>query len=234
LFRSVGQPPVIGEAVGGVLLGLRSWDRAGRHNFPAALDRVNTGIFAQFGVVLYVPRGPRLDICCGDSCMQPLPRGIVLPFAGGDAGALFNAVSTNDVAFSSFAVLIAMSITAFPVLARILWILGMSRSQLGVLALMRAAVDDVTAWCLLALAGVAQAAAGRARGDRAHARLYRCHFVVVRPLAADSLRRATGSPRWATSPRPLRLLVASTITESSACAICIPVHAVIPHDPGAG
>jgi Kef-type K+ transport system membrane component KefB len=56
-----------------------------------------------------------------------------------------------------------MSVTAFPVLARILTDRRMSQSPLGVMALTCAAVDDVTAWCMLALAiGIAQAKVGGA------------------------------------------------------------------------
>jgi Kef-type K+ transport system membrane component KefB len=56
---------------------------------------------------------------------------------------------------------VSLSITAFPVLARILADLGLMRTELGVLALGCAAADDATGWCLLALVvGVAQAAVG--------------------------------------------------------------------------
>jgi Kef-type K+ transport system membrane component KefB len=53
---------------------------------------------------------------------------------------------------------VAMSITAFPVLARILADRRITETELGVVALTCAAVDDVTAWCLLAfVVGVAEA-----------------------------------------------------------------------------
>ncbi len=58
---------------------------------------------------------------------------------------------------------VAMSITAFPVLARMLTDQGLQKTPIGVLALTCAAIDDVTAWCLLALlVGVAHAQAGNA------------------------------------------------------------------------
>ena len=57
---------------------------------------------------------------------------------------------------------VAMSVTAFPVLARILTDRGMTHTELGVIALSCAATDDVTAWCLLAfVVGIAKAQAGR-------------------------------------------------------------------------
>src|SRR6185503_2008084 len=90
---------------------------------------------------------------------------ILLPFVLGAALALglYPRLSTSDVSFASFALFmgVAMSITAFPVLARILTDRRMNHTELGVLALTCAATDDVTAWCLLALVvGVAQAEIG--------------------------------------------------------------------------
>ena len=80
---------------------------------------------------------------------------ILGPFLLGGALALwlYPLYSTSAVPFTVFALLlgVAMSITAFPVLARILSDRGMHTSRLGAVALACAAVDDVTAWCLLAL-----------------------------------------------------------------------------------
>lgn len=79
---------------------------------------------------------------------------IVAPFTLGTILALFlyPRVSSSDVSFTSFALFmgVSMSVTAFPVLARILTDRAMHKTRLGVMALTCAAVDDVTAWCLLA------------------------------------------------------------------------------------
>jgi Kef-type K+ transport system membrane component KefB len=79
---------------------------------------------------------------------------IVVPFLLGAALALvlYPRLSTRDVPFTVFALFcgVSMSVTAFPVLARILTDRGTHTSRLGVIALTCAAVDDVTAWCLLA------------------------------------------------------------------------------------
>ena len=66
---------------------------------------------------------------------------------------LYPSFSLRNVSFVVFALFlsVSMSVTAFPVLARILTDLGIQKSRLGVLALACAAVDDVSAWCLLAL-----------------------------------------------------------------------------------
>ena len=81
---------------------------------------------------------------------------IVVPFSLGSLLALllYPLVSNASVSFTAFALFLgaAMSITAFPVLARILTENNLQGTRLGTLALTCAAVDDVTAWCLLALA----------------------------------------------------------------------------------
>src|SRR5215204_494667 len=80
---------------------------------------------------------------------------IVVPFLLGAALSLFlyTDFAPFETSFNAFALFIgvAMSITAFPVLARILEDRGMSQTYLGAIAITCAAVDDVTAWCILAL-----------------------------------------------------------------------------------
>ena len=163
-----------------------------------------------------------------------------MPFVLGAllALALYPRLSSSDVPFTSFALFlgVAMSITAFPVLARILTDRRMSRTELGVIALSCAATDDVTAWCLLAfVVGVAQAQVGAglvvATGTLAYITLM---FLLVRPL----LRRVVA--RWETEPPPrsaaayifVALLLSGLATEY------IGIHAIfgaslgviIPHD----
>src|SRR5205823_11465371 len=94
--------------------------------------------------------------------------------------------SNRAVPFTSFALFVgvAMSVTAFPVLARILTDRQMQKSPLGVLALGCAATDDVTAWCLLAfVVGVAQAKVGGAFLVLGlTAAFIAFMFLIVRPL----------------------------------------------------
>jgi len=132
-----------------------------------------------------------------------------------------------------------MSITAFPVLARILTDRGMSKTELGVVALTCAAADDVTAWCLLALVvGVAQA---KMQSALVVAMLtvgfIGVMFLVVRPVVVRLVSRSGDRPptREATALALVCLLLSSLTTEG------IGVHAifgaflfgtVIPHDSG--
>src|SRR5207344_1594071 len=79
---------------------------------------------------------------------------ILIPYTLGMALALFmyQTYAPAGISFLSFSLFmgIAMSITAFPVLARILQEKGLTRTRLGAMALTCAAADDLTAWCILA------------------------------------------------------------------------------------
>ena len=166
---------------------------------------------------------------------------ILVPFVLGALLALelYPRLSSSDVPFTSFALFlgVAMSITAFPVLARILTDRRMLRTELGVIALSCAATDDVTAWCLLALVvGVAQAQVGAglvvAVGTLTYITLM---LLLVRPL----LRRVVA--RWETEqlPRSAVACVVVALLLSGLATEYIGIHAIfgaflfgaiIPHD----
>ena len=248
-FAAIGQPPVIGEVVGGVLLGpsLLGAIAPAAYRFILPPDVMPyLGIVAQLGVILYMFRvGLELnpDLLRGQvhATVAISHASIVLPFVLGAVLALYlyPRVSTRDVPFFTFALFlgIAMSITAFPVLARILSDLGMSRTPLGVAALTCAAVDDVTAWCLLALVvGLVQATPGSALLVTALTLAFiGVMFGAVRPFVAR-LVRASGDrepSRGIIALTLAALLSATLVTEA------IGVHAifgaflfgaVFPHD----
>ena len=173
MFRRLNQPQVMGEVVAGILLGpsFLGWIAPG---VASQVLPVNTApylaVIAQVGVVLYMFLvGLDLDTELLQKRTQAAiaisHASIVLPFLLGAAFALwlYPLYSTGVFSFTTFALFIgvAMSITAFPVLARILTDRGMQKTRLGVLALACAAIDDVTAWCLLAFAiSVAHAQTG--------------------------------------------------------------------------
>jgi Kef-type K+ transport system membrane component KefB len=172
-FRYVGQPAVIGEVVGGILLGPSALGAAfpSAYEFLLPVDLVPVlGVIAQIGVLIYMFLiGLELN---PDHLRQRLHAtiaishaSIVLPFILGASVALYvyPQYSNSGVPFTGFALFLglAMSITAFPVLARILSDSGIERSMLGTVALTCAAADDVTAWCLLAfVVGVVHASGG--------------------------------------------------------------------------
>src|SRR5271169_6424033 len=163
IFRKMHQPQVMGEVVAGILLGPCF------QVLPANIAPY-LAVISQVGVVLYMFLvGLDLDITLLQKRTQASiaisHASIVAPFLLGAAFALwlYPRYSTGAVPFTTFALFIgvAMSITAFPVLARILTDRGMHKTRLGALALACAAIDDVTAWCLLAFViSVAHAQAG--------------------------------------------------------------------------
>ena len=170
LFARINQPAVIGEVVGGILLGPSLLGRL----FPEAaafllpLDAAPfLGVIAQIGVILYMFLiGLELDLGVLRARLSMTiviaSASIVVPFALGGALAfgLFESLAPAGVPFSSFLLFIgvSMSITAFPVLARILGDRGLKKTPMGTLALTCAAINDAIAWCLLALVvGVMQA-----------------------------------------------------------------------------
>ena len=151
---------------------------------------------------------------------------------------LFPHYAPADTPFTSFALFmgVAMSITAFPVLARILTDRKMEEHRLGVVALSCAAIDDVTAWCLLAfVVGVAQAEVGGAVQTILYALGYiAIMLVVVRPLAIRYLGHDSDAPQQRMAVWVLVALLFSALT-----AEWIGIHAIfgafllgaiIPHD----
>jgi Kef-type K+ transport system membrane component KefB len=174
-FHLIGQPRVIGEMIAGILLGPSLLGHMApalsAHVFPSTILPLLSGI-AQIGVILYMFLvGIQLDTKVlkqrlGTALAISLAS-IVAPFVLGAALAswLYPELSTPSVPFTEFALFIgvAMSVTAFPVLARILTDRHMQTSRVGATALACAAVGDVTAWCLLAfVVSVARARPGQA------------------------------------------------------------------------
>jgi Kef-type K+ transport system membrane component KefB/nucleotide-binding universal stress UspA family protein len=156
------QPMVIAEVVAGIALGpsLLGWlfPEFYAAVFPkGSLPMLN--MLSQIGLLLFMFLvGLEFDTKLlrgrGHSSIIISHTSIVVPFVLGSALALYlhPRLSPPSVPFSSFALFmgVAMSITAFPVLARILVERRLLRTKVGALTITCAAVDDVTAWCILA------------------------------------------------------------------------------------
>jgi Kef-type K+ transport system membrane component KefB len=162
-FKKIGQPSVIGEIIAGIalgpsLLGLYFPDFF-QALFPAnSLE--NLKFLSQIGLILFMfVIGMELDIKVlknrAKEAVVISHASIVIPFALGIGLAYFvyDRFAPVGVKFLSFSLFmgIAMSITAFPVLARIVQERGMHKTKLGAIAITCAAADDITAWCLLAV-----------------------------------------------------------------------------------
>lgn len=162
IFRKLHQPQVIGEMIAGILLGpsLLGWLAPGVSATlfpPESLGFLNA--LSQIGLLLFMflvglEFDPKLLRNQGHAAVVTSHASIIAPFAlgAGLAFYLYPRLSDPHVQFTNFALFmgIAMSITAFPVLARILTERRMLRSKVGMMTIACAAVDDVTGWSILA------------------------------------------------------------------------------------
>lgn len=163
LFAKMKQPPVIGEMAAGILLGPSLFGLLAPNAMELVFPASSMGslkLLSQLGVVLFMFLiGMDLDLGHlrkkAHAAVMVSHASILVPLLLGVALALFlyNSQAPEGVPFSSFALFmgVAMSITAFPVLARILEERKLMKTPLGNTSIACAAVDDVTAWCLLAM-----------------------------------------------------------------------------------
>lgn len=163
LFGKIGQPTVIGEIIAGILLGPSLLGLF----FPETFNFIfpdfsmkNLEILSQVGLVLFMfIIGMELDvkilkirvksalIISHTSILFAFFLGVCLAYI------LYEKYSPANTSFTSFALFIgiAMSIAAFPVLARIMQERGMTKTHFGKMMITIAAIDDLTAWCILAV-----------------------------------------------------------------------------------
>ena len=199
LCAQIGQPSVIGEILAGILLGPSvlahiAPDVSTFLFSPESLG--NLEMLSKFGLVLFMfVIGLELDLAemrarLKDSVLIS-HTSMIVPFFCGMVLAYFvyPYYVPSSVPFLSFAMFmgIAMCVTAFPVLARIIQERGMTHSKLGKLALASAANGDLTAWMLLAVV-IAMAQAGSmlsALYTILALTIYLCFmFLIVRPFLA--------------------------------------------------
>jgi len=162
IFVRLGQPTVIGEILAGIVLGpsLLGYFFPEAYSFLFSADSLsNIYIISQVGLVLFMfTIGMELDlgmlknkmgvtfVISNTSIMFPYLLGMILAYY------LYPNFAASQTEFLPFALFIgiSMSITAFPVLARIVQEKGLSKSHLGTISIASAAFNDVTAWCVLA------------------------------------------------------------------------------------
>jgi len=165
LFSRFHQPPVIGEIIAGIMLGPSLLGLLSKSLettlFPTTIQPF-LYLLSQIGLIFYMflvglelnlqslRKQVKVAILISNvSVICPFILGVILAFF-----VLYSLNQPNSTAFLPFAFFIgaAMSITAFPVLARILTDTGLAKTPLGTLGLTCASVDDISAWCLLAIA----------------------------------------------------------------------------------
>lgn len=205
-LKAFGQPPVVGEMLAGILLGKSVFaylSPAGFHFIFPESSMPQLYFFSQIGLIFFmfvVGLDLRLSSLKQRAAAAIMVShvSIVLPFLLGAllSLGLYTRYGPPNVAYASFALFIgiAMSITAFPVLARIIHDKGLSGTPVGNMAIACAAVDDVTAWCLLAaVLGIVKAGTMQQALVVLVVSVVYVLFMamVVRPFALRILRSAT-------------------------------------------
>jgi Kef-type K+ transport system membrane component KefB len=162
IMGRLGQPPVVGEMIAGILLGPSLFGLVTPGAFAFVFPAASLGalkLFSQIGVCLFMfAVGMELDVSLvrkkAHTAVFVSHASIIIPYFLGVTLALFlySSYAQPGASFTAFALFmgISMSITAFPVLVRILQDRGVFKTMLGTTATACAAVDDVTAWTMLA------------------------------------------------------------------------------------
>jgi Kef-type K+ transport system membrane component KefB len=162
IFNKIGQPTVIGEIIAGIVLGPSViglfFPDFSLFLFPKE-SLGNLQFLSQFGLIMFMyVIGMELDLNIlkgkANDAIVISHASIIIPYFLGMALAyfLYTDYAPDNISFTSFALFmgIAMSITAFPVLARVIQERDLTKTRLGIIAITCAAADDVTAWCILA------------------------------------------------------------------------------------
>jgi Kef-type K+ transport system membrane component KefB len=238
VFSLFGQPSVVGEMAMGILLGpsLFGWvaPEAFQFIFPAS-SFGTLKLLSQIGVCLFMfAVGMELNVSLvkkkASTAVLVSHASIVIPFLLGTGLAyfLFSHLAAPGSTFMAFALFmgISMSITAFPVLARILQDRGLSRTELGSTAITCAAIDDVTAWCILAFV-VAVVQATNLAGSAFNLLLVLAFVAImiwgVKRLLAASLSRGLSEEN---PSRGVLAIVTCVVIGSALCTEAIGIHAL--------
>ena len=239
VFQRIGQPAVVGEMIAGIFLGPSLFGLLAPRAFafvfaPASLEPLR--LLSQIGVCLFLfAVGMELDMSQLKKRIQTAivvsHSSIVIPYLLGVVLALFlfQRLAQPGASFAAFALFmgISMSITAFPVLVRILKDRNLFHTSLGSTATACAAVDDVSAWTILAFV----VAIARATSIGAAAVNFGCVILFVAILV---LVLRPGLPRWIGQaalerPQPDKVTLAIVLGTVLACAFStelIGIHAL--------
>lgn len=239
LFARCGQPSVVGEMAAGILLGPSLFGMLTPDVFQFVFPPTSLGVLkllSQVGVCLFMfAVGMELDVGHvrrkADAAVVVSHASIVFPYFLGVLLAyfLYSSLAQPGAGFTAFALFmgISMSITAFPVLARILQERGLTKTFLGSTAITCAAVDDVTAWSILAF--VVAIARSTSLGATAVNLVLVVAFIavmiwVVRPLLPRWLGRAQLEREEPT--KGVMATVVCVVVGAALCTEVIGIHAL--------
>lgn len=195
LFKLIGQPAVIGEIAAGIVLGpsiIGAYFPEINHFLFPASSLSTLQFISQLGLILFMfIIGMELDLkAIGKQAYGAViisHASIIIPYTLGMGLAyfLYTSYAPAGISFLSFSLFIGitMSITAFPVLARILQEKKLTRTKLGAMVLTCAAADDLTAWCILA------AVIAMVRSGSSFSVLYTISFALIYVLLMLKLIR---------------------------------------------
>lgn len=238
LCKKIGQPAVIGEIIAGVFLGPSFigmyFPEFSEFLFPVQ-SLSNLQFLSQIGLILFMfVVGMELDLKVlknrAHEAMVISLSSIVFPFTLGLIFAyfIFESFAPQNVSFLPFGLFIgiAMSITAFPVLARIIQERGLAKSKLGSMIITCAAIDDLTAWCILA-AVIAIVKAGYFESSLFTIGLAASYVVImlliVRPFLKKFGEIYTNKESLS---KPIVAIFFITLLISSYCTEVIGIHAI--------
>ena len=234
-----GQPAVIGEIAAGILLGpsLLGWLAPGAFSF--IFPKTSLGVlqlFSQIGVCVFMfVVGLELDVANlkrrAQTAIVVSHSSIMVPYLLGVVASLvlYKSYAAPGTSFVTFALFmgIAMSITAFPVLVRILNDRGLTRTPLGATATTCAAVDDATAWAILAVV-VALARATGLASTLINLGLLVLYVVAMMAVALPLLERWLPLGRLLQGRQALSVIAAVLIfmTASALATQAMGIHAL--------
>ena len=236
--RYLGQPAVMGEILAGLLLGPSvlgaMWPEGQAFLLPATTAPY-LGILAKIGVVLFMflvgleldPKPLRGNT---HTVAMIAHAGIVAPFVMGGALALwvYPTHAPTGVPFTVFALFlgISLSVTAFPVLARILVDRGVQSTRLGSMAMACAAIGDVSAWVILAIvAGIATTHGSEGANTVAYLAVYGAlMWFLVRPLLSRFVVRQDS--QQGPLSHTAQAIVLTALLLSAAATEAIGIHAL--------
>ncbi|WP_240914699.1 cation:proton antiporter [Roseimicrobium sp. ORNL1] len=239
LFQLMGQPSVVGEMAAGILLGPSLFGLLAPDAFAFVFPASSLGalkLLSQVGVCLFMfAVGMELDmrhvrskaqtavVVSHASIVFPYFLGVVLAYF------LYSHLAAPGASFMAFALFmgISMSITAFPVLARILQERRMTKSYLGSTAITCAAVDDVSAWSILAFV-VAIARSTSLAGAALNLVLVAVFIAIMILVVRKGLPKWIGEKRLADEEPSSGVLatVVCVVVTAALCTEVIGIHAL--------
>lgn len=238
LLKKIRQPLVISEIVAGIFLGPSFlglyFPELFSFLFPA--DSLNNlDLISQLGLIFFlfiVGMDLNLDLLKKKKkeAIIVSQASIIIPFTLGIGFAYFiyQDFAPHNVRFISYSLFIgvAMSITAFPVLARIVQERGLSKTKLGAVVITCAAIDDITAWCLLAVT-IAIANSESMTGSILTISLSIIYIIVMLKFIKPFLKKVgdTYSNKEGLS-KPIVAIFFVTLFLSSYCTELIGIHSL--------